>query len=249
MSITAWSKSAPQLITGPQLSELARRVSAPAPAKYSSGPLWPSSWFAPASPTSWVRRFGALEVLDSGDRVGGAAAAATGVAGGPEPADRAEVEAGLDASAEQSCPGGVVAPFAAVERLAVADRGREEEVVAFAPEQFIGAALVQQGVVPSQRRERVFFRTASIDEQVFAGFAARQRGRPGAAEQDDPGLLREVGGAQGVVAGEPGEGRSSRAPRSRSSRSSAWRCNPGPSRRRRRRPKARMRRCRRRSSR
>jgi hypothetical protein len=96
--------------------------------------------------------FGALEVLDA-DQMIEAFARADRCLVRADFAGDAEVETGVDADVRQARPGGVVAIVgerrAAFDRLAVADRDREEEVGAFAAVEQVGAAVVDEGVVPS----------------------------------------------------------------------------------------------------
>ena len=120
-----------------------------------SSPWWPSSWLTPSLPYEDVVAFGALEVLDPVQVVERAAARAGRHLAGADSADLAQVEAGVDPAAAEPRPGGVVAVVAdrraAVDRLAVADRDREEEVGAFAAVEQVGAAVVEERVVAGAR--------------------------------------------------------------------------------------------------
>gem|GEM_PF-4611096 len=122
-----------------------------------------------------VAAIGALEVLDPFQPVK-AAARANRLAAETDFAGQALVKPGGDAAREPR-PGGVVAvarPFgAAVDRLAVAERDREEEVGAFATVEVVGSAVVDQGVVAAQAVEIVGagFDRRPVNQHVFAGAA------------------------------------------------------------------------------
>ncbi len=120
-----------------------------------------------------VAAFRALEVLDPFQVVELFAGRADRRLAGADFADLAEVEARVDAPTAEPRPGGVVAVVAergaAVDRLAVADRDREEEVGAFAAVEQVGAAVVDQRVVAGAAVERVDVgRRRVVDEDVFA---------------------------------------------------------------------------------
>src|SRR5215207_9090618 len=149
-----------------------------------------------------VGGFAPLEVLDFGHRDGRAGAdrgrAAAGAAGA------AAAEVGADAFFEAS-PGGVVTAGAAVDQVAIADRVGEEEVVAVAAVDLVGAAVVEQGVVTAPGVEDVGSRVWAVDQHVFALVAAGKRVVLVAADQHHGHRGREVGGVERVVAIQAGE--------------------------------------------
>src|SRR6201999_4133568 len=124
---------------------------------------------------------------------------ADGLFAGADLADHAEVEPGVDADPVEPGPGGVVAVRgrragsfgAAVDRLAVADRDREEEVGAFAAVEDVSAAVVGQGVVATEGGEEVGDRPGAVDQGVFAAAAGEVVGAV-AAELEDADAVGDV---------------------------------------------------------
>ncbi len=91
-------------------------------------------------------------------------------------------------------PGGVVGVRPAVDRVAVTDRGREEQIVAVAALQLVEPLVVEHGVVASERAQIVGAgrrHTRVVDQHVLAQRAPGEPVTAGAAGEDHRGRGRE----------------------------------------------------------
>ena len=147
-----------------------------------------------------------IPLIESGVPLRAGRAVAGRRPGRPRPwSRRAATPPPLSRAQEELSRSDVRRPSAPPDRLAVADRDREEEVVAVAAAKRVGAAVVEQGVVAGPAARTSALSPGPVDEHVFAGFAAGQRVGAVAADQDRRRRLREAVGAEGVVAAQPGD--------------------------------------------